>query len=87
MNLSSNMRLLLWAAGAVGLLGLILNLVDWWQGTLHFAAPKLVDQIGMLLLLGALLLARLPPAARAWLTGLALVLIVPSTTLIVWHAL
>ena len=77
----------LWTGFALGLLGLILNGIDWWHGSLSFALPKLADQLGMLVLVGALLLTRLSPTLRTGLVMLALVLIVPSTTLIVWRAL
>lgn len=77
----------LWTGFALGLLGLILNGIDWWHGSLSFALPKIADQLGVLMLVGALLLTRLSSTLRAWLVMLALVLIVPSTTLMVWRAL
>ena len=80
-------RRLLWVGFTLGAIGLLLNGIDWWHGTLNFAVPKLVDQVGMLLLVGAVLLTRLSSSTRNRVVILALILIVPSTALIAIHAL
>ena len=68
-------------------LSFIANQVDWWHGTLKFAAPKLIDQVGMLLLVGAVLLTGISPSNLMRIVIFALILIVPSTALMVVHAL
>ena len=80
-------RRLLWVGLIFGAIGLLMNGIDWWHGALNFAAPKLIDQVGMLLLVGAVLLTRLSASTRMRIIIFALVLIVPSTALIVAHAL
>ena len=80
-------RRLLWAGLAFGAIGLLLSGIDWWHGTLKFAAPKLIDQVGMLLLVGAVLLTGISPSNRMRIVIFALILIVPSTALMVVHAL
>jgi hypothetical protein len=84
---SETSRRLLWAAVIFGCIGLLITGYDWLHGTLKFATPKLVDQVGMLLLVGALLLTRLSETTRMRIIIFALILIVPSTVLIVMHAL
>jgi hypothetical protein len=87
MNASKAFRLLLWIGAVFGLLGLFINAIDWWNGSLVFAGPKLADQIGMLILLAAVLLGQISIALRNSLIVLAMVLIVPSTMSIFWRAL
>lgn len=77
----------LWPASLLGLLGPILSGVDGWRGTLSFALPKPADQLGMLVLVGALLLNRLPPSLRPGPVVFALLLIAPSTMLSAGRAL
>ena len=80
-------RRLLWIGLIFGAIGLLMNGIDWWHGTLNIAAPKLIDQVGVLLLVGAVLLTGLSASTRTRIVILALILIVPSTALIVVHAL
>jgi hypothetical protein len=87
MNTSQAWRLLVWVGSIFGALGLVISLVDWWHGSLVFAGPKLVDQIGMLVLASALLLSQVSIEVRNKLIVLATILIVPSTILILWRAL
>lgn len=76
-----------WTGFAFGLLGLILGGVDGWHDTQSFALPNPADELGMSVLVGALLLNRLSPSLRARLVVFALLLIVPSTMLTAWRAL
>jgi hypothetical protein len=78
---------LLWVGLVLGAIGLLINGIDWWQGTLNFALPKLMDQVGMLLLVGSLLTTRLSTNARTTVAIFALLLIVPSTALILFHSI
>jgi hypothetical protein len=87
MDASKAFRLLLWVSAIFGVLGLVINAVDWWHGSLVFAGPKLAGQIGMLILLAAVLLTRISLVIRNSLIVLAMTLIVPSTTMIFWRAL
>jgi len=84
---SPAIRGLLWVAALGSAIGLLINVIDWWHGTLVFAGPKLVDQTGMLIVIASLLLPHSLPVLRVRLATLALVLIVPSTLLIIWRAL
>jgi hypothetical protein len=84
---SETIRRLLWIGLVFGAVGLLINGIDWWHGALTFAVPKLIDQVGMLLLVGAILLTRLSESTRTKIGIFALLLIVPSTALIVVHAL
>ena len=87
MNTLQTRRLLMWAAAALVMVSLLISLNDWWHGSLVFAGPKLADQFGLLVLLAAFLLTPMSTAVRNGLIAVALVLIVPSTLLILWRAL
>jgi len=88
MNISSGTTRLLLGIGFMFVTAaLFLSLIDWTRGTLSFAAPKLVDQLGLLLLMSALLFVPSRPAMRKGMVILALLLIVPSSALILWHFL
>ena len=87
MNALKAFRLLLWVGAIFGVLGMLINAIDWWHGSLVFAGPKLAGQVGMLILLAAVLLTRISLVTRNSLIVLAMILIIPSTTMIVWRAL
>jgi hypothetical protein len=85
--ISPAIRGLLWIAALGSAIGLLINTIDWWHGTLVFAGPRLVDQTGMLIVIASLLLPHSLPVLRVRLAIVALILIVPSTLLIIWRAL
>jgi hypothetical protein len=80
-------RLVLMLAFAATVAGLVVTVVEWPNADSVYVVPKMVGHVGFLLYLGSLLL---PPSSRGTAKRLALfgtILLVPSTVLIIWHAL